>query len=434
MAVNDNSTYPFGVAQLLSYGGLGLPLALVALPLYVFLPKFYADEYGLSLALIGAILLATRLLDAFIDPALGWWIDQSRRTHGYRRQILLASFPLGIGYLALFHAPLAFAPSVLVAASLAGSLIIVYFGYSWASIAHQSWGAELSSIPRERTRLTATREGLGLIGVILGAALPQALGMSALTSLFIFTLVLSVWALLRFSPHPLPAAPPLSTQTATSLAASFVLPLRSRRFVWLFAVFILNGTAAAMPATLVTFFVADVLRAEPYTGFFLVLYFLAGAACMPIWIRMAARWGQVQAWALSMMIAVIAFVWAYGLGTADVMPFAVVCVLSGLALGADLALPPAMLAEVITQEQHKGKREGAYFGLWNFAAKLNLALAAGISLPLLGWLGYEPNSTAGLASNTSALALAYAVLPCLIKLGAAALLLLSPLKMHLKPS
>lgn len=432
MAAQDKSEQPFRVAQLLCYGGLGFPLALVALPLYVFLPKFYVDEYGLSLALIGGILLGTRLLDAFVDPALGWWLDKSRHTSGYRQQVLLASIPLGIGYIALFHAPLSSASSHMVAISLALSLTIVYLGYSWASITHQSWGAELSLVPRERLRLTATREGLGLTGVILGAALPQALGMSALSSLFILTLALSVWALVQRAPHP-PLQPKADApHPSASLLSSFLLPFRSHGFLWLFAVFVLNGTAAAMPATLVTFFVADVLRAEAQTGLFLVLYFLAGAACMPIWIRVAARWGQVPAWIVSMVLAVIAFVWAYGLEAGDVKAYAVVCILSGLALGADLALPPAMLAEIITQEQHKGQREGAYFGVWNFAAKLNLALAAGISLPLLGWLGYEPGSGQQ-SADTAALSLAYAALPCLIKLCAAAVLWLSPLKTRLKP-
>ena len=39
------------------YGGLGLPLAFLALPLYVILPNHYAREFGVPLALLGALLL-----------------------------------------------------------------------------------------------------------------------------------------------------------------------------------------------------------------------------------------------------------------------------------------------------------------------------------------------------------------------------------------
>jgi len=101
-------------------------------------------------------------------------------------------------------------------------------------------------------------------------------------------------------------------------------------------------------------------------------------------------------------------------------------VLSGAALGADLALPPALLAGVIAAAGHSGEREGAYFGLWTFATKMNLALAAGISLPLLSWLGYVPGQAND--DGLRALVIAYALLPCVLKLAAATLLWRAPLR------
>jgi hypothetical protein len=58
------------------YGLLGLPLAFVALPLYVILPNHYAREFGAPLALLGAVLLAARLVDAVLDPWIGRWCDR----------------------------------------------------------------------------------------------------------------------------------------------------------------------------------------------------------------------------------------------------------------------------------------------------------------------------------------------------------------------
>ena len=60
----------------LLYGLLGLPLAFVALPLYVILPNHYAREFGVPLATLGAILLGARLFDALIDPLLGRLSDR----------------------------------------------------------------------------------------------------------------------------------------------------------------------------------------------------------------------------------------------------------------------------------------------------------------------------------------------------------------------
>ena len=67
-----------------------------------------------------------------------------------------------------------------------------------------------------------------------------------------------------------------------------------------------------------------------------------------------------------------------------------------------------------------GRSEGAYFGWWNFATKLNLALAAGLALPLLALFGYAPGARD--AAGLQALVVAYCVLPCVLKLAAAALL------------
>ena len=90
------------------------------------------------------------------------------------------------------------------------------------------------------------------------------------------------------------------------------------------------------------------------------------------------------------------------MGPGDVAGYTAVCVASGMALGADLAVPSALLAGVIQQAGHGGQREGAYFGWWNFATKLNLALAAGVALPLLGLFGYRPGAVDAGAYSTAA--------------------------------
>ena len=66
----------------------------------------------------------------------------------------------------------------------------------------------------------------------------------------------------------------------------------------------------------------------------------------------------------------------------------------------------------------------AYFGVWNFVTKFNLALAAGIALPLVSMAGYRVGAgdTAS-ADGLVALALVYAVVPALIKLVSLGLLL-----------
>ncbi|WP_302174769.1 MFS transporter [uncultured Hydrogenophaga sp.] len=396
----------------LSYGLLGLPLAFVALPLYVVLPNHYAREFGAPLAALGAVLLAARLVDAVLDPIIGRWCDRlAARSPGAVLGVSgLAAVLLALGLWALFFPPAAVrdgGPWLLGWAGLV--MALSYTVFSVMSVAHQAWGARLGGTEAQRSRVVAWREALGLCGVLIAAVLPGTLGLGAMVGSFAVLLALGWWA---WSRSLRPAA---SIDAAHDLAPRGPSPLRQPAFVRLLAVFIINGTASAVPATLVLFFVQDRLQAptsiEPA---FLGTYFLCAALSMPLWVRAVARFGLARSWLLGMALSVAVFVWAATLGTGDIWPFIAVCALSGLALGADLTVPGALLAGLIGDLGERGRREGAYFGWWSFAAKLNLALAAGLALPVLAWLGYEPGSRDPQALQT--LTAAYCLLPCVLKL------------------
>jgi glycoside/pentoside/hexuronide:cation symporter, GPH family len=402
---------------LFSYGLFGLPLALVALPIYVYVPQFYAARFGLSLTLIGTALLVARILDAFIDPAIGLWIDRQRSHTGYQRVILISLPLLAIGFIALFHPPQVVGTHPFL--WFLCSLMVVYLGFSLATIAYQSWGASLTQARAQRSRVTAIREACGLVGVVIAAALPGFADIGWLSLVFIVSLLTAAIVLLLHAPRPALA------QAGHPVTGGLLQPLRNARFRWLFAVFMLNGIAAAIPATLFLFFANDRLGLPQYAGLFLVLYFIAAALSMPLWVALAKRHGEQHAWLISMLLSIAVFVWAYFLSSGAITGFALICIFSGFSLGADLALPPALLAAVIGEAGDMGTREGAYFGIWSWATKMNLALAAGISLPLLELLGYLPGITE--VHGLHALAVGYALLPCLLKLVAALLLWRAPL-------
>ena len=391
--------------RVLAYGLLALPLAFAALPIYVHIPRFYAETTGIELALLGAILLGARLPDAGIDPWLGWLADRVPR-----RAMLGASLlPFAGGFVALLNPPPHHA-----AGWLLGSLALTYLGFSAATVAYQAWGADLGADSALRTRLTAAREGFGLLGIVLAAALP-ALASNASTGIERLSWILPPLLLLAASATFSQVGATVPAKVApTPLAPSLRRVLADAAFRRLLAVFVANGIAAALPATLFLFFVADVLQAESAGGPLLALYFIAGAASLPLWVRLSARYGRVLAWLAAMLLAIVAFGGASLLGPGDQPAFAAICAASGLALGADLALPAAIAADIGERQQ----QAGACFGVWNFVAKLNLALAAGLALPLLGWLGYVPGHGTGL----TALSAVYALLPLAFKALAAMLL------------
>ena len=404
---------PWPAAQGVRYGLLGLPLAFCALPLYVLMPNLYARQWGVSLAALGAVLLGARLLDALIDPWLGRLCDYlyARSQNLVLAWAGVAAVVLGVGFSCLFYPPL-HEPSALLWWA-AGWLVVTYAAYSALTVAHQSWGAQLGGDALQRSRIVAWREGLGLVGVLLAAITPTLLGLPVMLALLWASLGVGWWAW-RHAPRPLMA----SAHTTDHIPYQIWRPWHNRAFRRLLTVFMLNGIASAVPATLVLFFMQDRLQASlTLQSVALGLYFLCGALSMPLWLRQVRRFGLERSWLLGMGLSTAAFLGAGALGPGDGLLFLGVCVLSGAALGSDLALPGAILAGQITDAKDRGRADGAYFGWWNFATKLNLALAAGLALPLLGWLGYEPGSRDPQALQV--LTIAYCLLPCALKVLAA---------------
>jgi Na+/melibiose symporter-like transporter len=420
---------PFRAGALWRYGLMGFPLAFVALPLYVVLPNFYARTFGVPLATLGAVLLGARLFDAFIDPWLGRWSDRlfARSTATVLTWGAVAAGVLGLGFALLFFPPVR-EPTALVAwATLC--LMLTYAAFSALSVMHQSWGAMLGGDEQQRSRVVAWREGLGLVGVLFASIMPVAFGMQATVALFFAALVVG-WLAWRQAPRPLKVIKPrLSPARHTAqvgvlgapVASSVWLPFSRPGFRALLAVFMVNGIASAVPATLILFFIQDRLQAPASTEpLFLGSFFLSAAFSIPLWLRAVQRLGLAGSWLLGMLMSIAVFVFAATLGQGDVAAFVLVCALSGVGLGADLALPSALLAGTIAASGDQGRAEGAYFGWWNFATKLNLALAAGVALPALGALGYTPGARSDDALQT--LTWAYCLLPCALKALAAGLL------------
>lgn len=392
------------------YASLALPLAMVALPVYLQAPKLYGDTLGLNLSWLGLVLFLTRLVDTVQDPWLGRLSDRlSHRGSGNWRWLAVAV--LAGGLLLLFNPPQLPASGLLC--WLGGALLLIYASYSLLQIDYLAWGGSVGRDPATLTAYSSAREGAAVLGVLLASSLPSllALQFDVLTAYALFSVliiaVLLGGAAISFSAGQRRPAPGSEVNSAV---------WNNRPFRMLAGIYLLNCLANALPATLVLFFIADVLRLEAWSALFLLLYFGAALAGLPLWMAIMRRQGLIRSWRLSLLAATLAFCWAVTLGPGDGWQYGLICVLAGLALGGDLALPPALLAHQLQQD---GVHDtGPYYGWWTLLAKASLAVAAGLALPLLDQRGYHPGGTYGLLE----LALLYAGLPCLIKIVTAMLL------------
>lgn len=403
-------------ATLLRYAAVAVPLAFVGLPIYVHLPKFYGQTQGMNLAVLGAILLLVRLLDCFLDPLIGWLRD--RYPNARRATMRLGVVGLIAGYWLVFNPPAGVTPLV-QGAALALSLALVYFSFSVLMVHYYAAGVSLATHADDAPRVAAFRESFMLFGVLLASMLPPLLAQHYSTEayhilalIFAPMMVLGAWITMRLGVFA--AQQPAETPLGLS---GFATCWHDAGIRHVLIVLFFNSIPSAITGTLFLFFTADILGAsDTQAGLFLVLYFIAAAAAIPLWTWAAKHIGVTRALALGMGLAIAAFVFAYGLERGDLLAFAIICVVSGAAVGADVTLLSAMFAQKLARAP---ALSGMAFGLWHFISKLTLALAAGLVLPLLAAFGYQP----GGGASMNILSLAYALVPCVLKCIAIAALL-----------
>lgn len=406
---------------LAAYGVSAAPLAALGLPFYVFLPGVYAERIGVVAT--GIVLLLARVFDVFSDPLIGQLSD--RNGYARRRREMLLGLPLLCAALWwLFHP----SASATAAGLLVGS-VLAYLGWTLIYVPYLAWGAELTRAPWQHARIAAAREGFTLAGTLAAVVMPWLLGvaddpaatLSTMAVVLVVGLPLTVGITLLGTPAPMPVTHNIGGTRALldRLRLAFGTDPALRR---LLLAQILNGVANGLPASLFLFFVIHVLQARDWVGSLLVLYFVCAIAALPLWVAAGRRYGKPQLWRASMLLACAAFVWVPLLGAGDIAAFTAICIVSGAALGADLAIPASMQSDLVSQDAATDRTgsAGLYFGLWGMATKLAQALAVGIALPLAALAGFDAAAAQQPAMALTVLSLLYGALPVLFKFAALA--------------
>ncbi len=396
------------------YALMGGVLSAAGLPLYIHAPKVYADSYGVSLASLGAVLFGLRLLDVVQDPLLGRLASALKHRRGLA--IAVAFSAMGLGMLGL----LGMAPPIAPLPWFALTLTLVFSAFSFLTICFYAQGAARGEAmaPKGHVQLARWRETGALTGVCLAAILPTILsGYAGFAIMFAIACGAATFAM-RHEWQPLP----------TSADNDFGTVLKDPIARRLLLVALLNAAPVAVSSTLFLFFVESRLAAPGWEGPLLLVFFLSAAVAAPVWGTLAMRYSPRRVLLWGMGLAVASFSLALTLGPGDQWIFAIVCLTSGAALGADLTLLPALFSKRMAQIAPDAAQG---FALWSFASKFTLALAAVLIFPLLDLAGFV-SGTENTASALTTLSLLYAAAPCALKLGAMALLATTSLTDHQK--
>jgi Na+/melibiose symporter-like transporter len=429
------------------YGLVNLPTSVVGLPIALYIPAFYSQNLGLSLAAVGALIALSRLTDVVTDPAIGIASDRFQTRFGRRKPWMVVGLPLKILSLWMLFVPEStFAHSLwhLVGGDAVSNLYLfvwislLYLGFTLVDLPYRAWGAELSTDYDERSRVTGWREAFGYGGTLMALVIPLVAAVAfdlpgAGNALFAVAIVVVVLLPMLAAPALawVPESPPRSKQSAR------VEWRRGLKIVWangpyrrLVICLVFLVAAVSMTASLSFFFVASVMEEtfERY-AIFILAYYVSSSVAIPAWFAISRRLGKHRtvvvaiAW-LSLWSAFIPL-----LGPGHYWLFFLIMMLKGSAVGALVFLPASMAADVVDLDMLRTgeQRTGLYFSLWGMVNKGAVAIGVFLATNGVVWFGFDPSTAANTAAAKLALACLYSVIPAALACVALPLLWKYPL-------
>lgn len=163
--LGPRSRWSFGVGSV-AYGIKDSGFATFLLP-------FYNQVVGLPAFSVGLAIMCALMVEAFVDPAVGYLSDHTRSRWGRRHPWMYASaLPVAIGWLLLWNPPHWGQTAMLF--YVFGSALLVRIALSAFEIPSSALGPELSSDYDERTRLFSYRYLFGWGGGLAMLALAYA--------------------------------------------------------------------------------------------------------------------------------------------------------------------------------------------------------------------------------------------------------------------
>ena len=306
--------------RLSAYAVFAALLASAGLPIYIHAPKYYVDEYGVSLAALGAGLFGLRLLDVVQDPLFGRRSESMRSRRGLG--VLIGCSVMALSMLGLFAVPPLLPPLIWFALMLTG----VFSAFSFLTINFYAQGVvKADRLPGNgHLSLARWRETGALLGVCVAAITPVMLGgimgapfagFAAGFAVLALASVILMWG--EWGDACLPPSIGLRAVLGDALARRLLL------------IAFVNAAPVAVSSTLFLFFVESRLEAPGFEGPLLLLFFLSAALAAPVWGKLAEGFGVKHVLLGAMILAIFSFGGATLLGPGDWVAVAVICALSG---------------------------------------------------------------------------------------------------------
>jgi GPH family glycoside/pentoside/hexuronide:cation symporter len=417
---SDRPVSRLSLPRLMAFGFPALPHAFVALPLNIVIPAFYATHTSVTLLQIGVFTSASRLLDAVLDPMVGFLSDRTNTPWGRRKPWTLAAGLVCAAALFFLFQP----PRDATIQYYGFWSFLLYFGFSLFEIPRMAWSAEISRDYKERSRINTSAAQFNVAGSLIFWLMPILLfKLSGTTSITGASLTAIAWLYLLLMPAGLivaavrvPGGAPVTTLPLhlRDIVASVRLNRPLRCYLVAYGLWGL-GQGAALSSTLL--FLSDHMRMASAFPFLMIALFVTTIAVMPLWSQFAVRMGRHRIWAISLVLSAIARPLALLIapGPGALWPMLALTCLSGALTAPWNFAPPAMLSDVIDYDLLKTRtnKAGNIFALNTLLVKASMAIGAGGAFVVLDRLHYHAG-TSNTGSGETGLLICYMLIPAVL--------------------
>ncbi|TFG82395.1 MAG: MFS transporter [Spirochaetales bacterium] len=361
--------------------------------------NYLTDTVGIPAALAGMAVMVAKIWDAVTDPMMGYISDRTISRMGRRRPYMIfGAVPLLLASWLFFTAPNLQGNAALTAWAIA-TLCLLNTAYTVVNIPYGSLTPELTKDYHERTSLNGYRFGFAVIGTILGAAvvLPMVAAFGSRRAGFsavglTFGLVMAVTALItglsvKERPH--------DGDRPKGFFKTYAVVFKNKPYLVLLFTYMLNLAAINFLSGILVYYFKYVYNNEGLTTMAMVLLLVIAMVFIPISVFVSKRIGKKRTYQICFTLMSIAcmaiFFFGHTLGPAFTLAM---MALAGVGLGFEYVPPFAMLPDAIEVEaQRTGqRREGAYYGIWTFVAKLGQSVATALMGFILALSHYVPDA------------------------------------------
>jgi GPH family glycoside/pentoside/hexuronide:cation symporter len=363
---------------------------------------YLTDTSRLIAGLAGTALLVGKLADAFVDPVVGFLSDRTRSRWGRRRPFMFVGSILLLVFMVVMYTNPHIASQLWLFIWATAAYILLMASYSLVNIPYGALTPELSPDFDERTTLNAFRMTFAVVGTFVGAALVLTVvgafankdtGWMAMGAIMGAVMTLTAMTTVFTVREPAPKPQDLSRKQE-GIVETYLSALKLKPFVLAMVPYALHIFGVTIVQGALLYYFKYIYNAEGQFQTALTIFLVCVIISIPLWTLISKRIGKKLSYNLGMGLfaaVVIAFFFV-GKGRGVEVMY-VTMAIAGLGNSTNYVMPFSILPDVTELDYANTgvRREGVFYGLWNFTLKVGQALATFVIGWILSAFGYVPD-------------------------------------------